>query len=138
MKLALALILIGATTLLPAADKKTKKTPAAAEPPANSIPAAAVADADGVYHYTDKQGKKWVYRKTPFGIQKTEDKPAAVLPPEEDPTTAVEQGDIVKFERASPFGTKRWEKKKTELAPDEQAILDRTRQKAAAPVKKEQ
>jgi hypothetical protein len=138
MKLALALILIGATTLLPAADKKTKKTPAAAEPQANTIPAAAVADADGVYHYTDKQGKKWLYRKTPFGIQKTEDKLPVAAAPEEDPTTAVEQGDVVKFERPSPFGTKRWEKKKTELAPDEQAVLDRTRQKAAASAKKEQ
>ena len=27
------------------------------------------------WHYTDAQGKKWIYRKTPFGVSRMEDKP---------------------------------------------------------------
>src|ERR1039458_7120288 len=39
------------------------------------IPAEAVLAADGDYHYTDPQGKKWIYRKTPFGVARMEDTP---------------------------------------------------------------
>src|SRR5437763_11430000 len=95
MKLALALLLIGTAGLLPAAEKNEKKAKkSVAAPQANAIPATAVADTDGNYRYTDKQGKKWIYHKTPFGIQKMEDKPfVAVAPLHEDPTTAVVDGD---------------------------------------------
>src|ERR1035441_7718171 len=40
-----------------------------------SIPAQAVLAADGDYHYTDPEGKKWIYRKTPFGVARMEDTP---------------------------------------------------------------
>ncbi|MDQ6708033.1 MAG: hypothetical protein M3Z85_18915 [Acidobacteriota bacterium] len=50
-------------------------------PPAPSgkvagIPAAAVATDDGSYRETDKDGHTWLYRQTPFGISKVEDKGA--------------------------------------------------------------
>ena len=39
-----------------------------------TIPKDAVQNADGSYSYTDKQGKKWLYRNTPFGVARSEDK----------------------------------------------------------------
>src|ERR1035437_5143115 len=67
-----------------APKKETPRTPKAAAKAApqvmdaskpTPIPAAAVLAADGDYHYTDPQGKKWIYRKTPFGVTRIEDTP---------------------------------------------------------------
>jgi len=40
-----------------------------------AIPSDAVLGEDGDYHYADPQGKKWIYRKTPFGVTRMEDSP---------------------------------------------------------------
>jgi hypothetical protein len=57
----------------PAAQKPA--TPAAkAAPKAVEIPAGAVETDPGTFTYTDPQGKKWIYRKTPFGVVRMEDK----------------------------------------------------------------
>ena len=91
------------------------------------IPAEAVLAADGDYHYTDPQGKKWIYRKTPFGVARMEDTPqltsakAAAAP--SALIRATEDGDIVRFERKGPFGLWKWEKKKSELDEGEKAAL---------------
>jgi len=42
--------------------------PAAKAPAALTIPQDAVANADGTWSYTDKQGKHWTYARTPFGV----------------------------------------------------------------------
>jgi hypothetical protein len=39
------------------------------------IPAGAVKTEDGSYKFTDSDGKKWIFRNTPFGVAKSEDKP---------------------------------------------------------------
>jgi hypothetical protein len=39
-------------------------------------------------------------------------------------TTAVEQGDSIRFEQATPFGKRSWVRKKTELNDSEQKIWD--------------
>ena len=63
----------------PQAKKDTSKESASATAKAadaskpSAIPADAVKDADGDYHYTDAQGKKWIYHKTPFGVSRMED-----------------------------------------------------------------
>src|SRR5882724_6254333 len=69
--------------LFAAADGPAKKRPPAkaAASWANiasnlQIPATATKGDDGSYRYTDPQGKKWIYRKTPFGTAHFEDKPA--------------------------------------------------------------
>jgi hypothetical protein len=118
----------------PQTSKKTaSKTPkAAAAPVAVTIPAEAVQGADGVYHYTDPQGKKWNYWKTPFGIGHAEDngerkyEPAAGKPAAARATgiKAVEDGDTVRFERPGPFGVWKWEKKKADLDEVEKAALE--------------
>src|ERR1017187_725125 len=91
------------------------------------IPAEAVLAADGDYHYTDPQGKKWIYRKTPFGVTRMEDTPRLTSTRGPDPSgafiKATEDGDIVRCERQGPFGLWKWEKKKSELDEGEKAAL---------------
>ncbi|MDQ6708032.1 MAG: hypothetical protein M3Z85_18910 [Acidobacteriota bacterium] len=135
MKILLMLVLTVA--VVSAADKKPKKekvnkTGAAA---AASIPADAIPTGDGSFRYTDSQGKKWLYRNTPFGVSKVEEKPAEPAAPAavDERTKAVESGDIIRFERPGPFGPARWEKRKTDLDPSEQAVWDRERQKTSSP-----
>jgi hypothetical protein len=93
----------------------------------SAIPADAVKDADGDYHYTDPQGKKWIYRKTPFGVSRMEDtgerETAKAAAPSGAGIKATEDGDKVRFERQGPFGVWKWEKKKSELNESEKAAL---------------
>src|SRR3954470_24694256 len=110
------------------AEAKKKSTP----PAELTLPAGATMVEPGTYTFTDAQGKKWIYRKTPFGLARLEDKPAdstaAPAPVAGMATTATEDGDTVRFERPGPFGTYRWQKKKTELDDDERAALERSRE----------
>src|SRR5579859_2634475 len=102
----------------PAAKKAAVKKTAA--PPAEvKVPAGAKMIEPGTYTYTDAQGKKWIYRNTPFGMSKAEDKPVESNGPAPvlgSGITATEDGDTVRFEKPGPFGVYRWQKKKTELA----------------------
>ena len=81
---------------------------------------------------TDSQGKKWIYRKTPFGIARIEDKPVeakrAEVPKD---MKATEDGETIRFERPGPFGAYKWQRKKTELNEMEQAVWDREKVRAA-------
>src|ERR1019366_4005460 len=119
-----------------APKKETPRTPKAAAKAApqvtdaskpTPIPAAAVLAADGDYHYTDPQGKKWIYRKTPFGVARMEDTPQLTSAKAASAPSALiratEDGDIVRFERKGPFGLWKWEKKKSELDEGEKAAL---------------
>src|ERR1035437_8587652 len=90
------------------------------------IPAGSVQDAGGDYRYTDPEGKKWIYRKTPFGVTRLEDSPeraAAKAAASADGIKATQDGDKVRFERQGPFGLWKWEKKKSELDETEKAAL---------------
>ncbi len=117
----------------PPAKKQTTKAAAKAAPkkadasPPTAIPAEAVLGADGDYHYTDPKGKKWLYRRTPFGVVHLEDTPerdaAKAAAASGAGIKATEDGDIVRFERLGPFGVWKWEKKKSELDETEKAAL---------------
>jgi hypothetical protein len=107
-------------------NKTNKKKAAAPAPQALTIPKDAVPNSDGLsYVWTDKQGKKWVYARTPFGITRS---PAsdttASSGPDLSTTRAIDKGDTVRFERPSPFGPMIWEKKKSDLTDDERHLLD--------------
>ena len=136
-------------TEMPAADKpaakpiKVKVAPAAASARATeiTIPAGAVEVEPYIYRYSDASGKNWIYRKTPFGVMRLEDKPvsanAAGKQQDErarliESITAIEQGDSIRFERAWPFGRTQWQRKKTELNDVERAVWDRELQKREA------
>jgi hypothetical protein len=113
-----------------AADKKkdntaTATTPAPALP--LTIPSDAILNPDGhTYFYTDKQGKKWNYVKTAFGITRfpAGDQPAAAVPPDYSRIKVFDKGDTVRFERPGPLGPLGWEKKKSELTDEEHHIFD--------------
>jgi hypothetical protein len=103
------------------AQTAAKETQKAAQAP-TGLPKDAVEVAPGFYNWTDKDGKVWTYRPTPFGVRRwptdsmyTKDAPG-------EHTTAVEEGDSIRFELSTPFGKRAWVRKKTELNDTEKAI----------------
>jgi hypothetical protein len=127
----------------PAPAKKTTKTAAAkkAAPPVAqplTIPSDAVAKPDGSYSYTDKSGNKWIYNKTPFGVSRIQDvgegAPSAfVTTPKEQLIQTTDAGDTVKFQRQTPFGVTKWEKKKSDLTDEERHLFESQQPKPAPP-----
>jgi len=116
------------------AAKPVKKAPAA-----TGIPKDAVETTPGFYRWTDKDGKVWTYRRTPFGVtrwpadsinngQGVGDRQSAGS----EQTSAVEQGDSIRFEQSTPFGKRTWIRKKTELNDNEQRIWDLQRKSSTA------
>src|SRR3984885_12217395 len=140
--LSLNLLLTGAAVMAAhdqnAQPAQPAPAPAAKPAPAKksatlTVPAGAVQVSPGLYRWTDKDGKGWMYRRTPFGVSRWEEdsedtKQKAIV----QQTTAVEQGDSVRFERVSPFGKQTWVKKKTELDETEQKIWARQRENSSA------
>lgn len=123
----------GAQTNGSQAEKKDAKSATAkkAQPSTiqpNVIPKDAVANPDGTYSYTDKAGKKWLYGQTPFGISKVEDMRGATggssTTVRDQFIKTTDNGDTVTFERQSPFGPVKSEKKKSELNDEERRIYD--------------
>src|SRR5580692_351887 len=113
-------------------DDQTKAKTEAPEKPLTEIPAGAVQFEPGSYHYTDAKGKKWILRPTPFGIAKIEDTGVPAKKYEDhslDDAKITEDGDSVKFERPGPFGTYKWEKKKTDLDEGEKAAWEHEKAK---------
>jgi hypothetical protein len=115
---------VSAADAKPAAAAKTQNTVA--------LPKEAVAISPGTYTYMDPQGRKWIFRQTPFGMAKFEDRdlPSTEAEARQKQVAgmrAVEDGEFIRFERPGPFGTYRWKRKKTELDPIEQAAWDRAR-----------
>jgi hypothetical protein len=130
-------------TVLSASDPKVAGEPRlAARPSGNgrlAVPKGAVESEPGTFHYTDAQGKKWIYRQTPFGVARLRDVPDNQPAPAPDPsagTTATASGDTIRFERPGPFGVYRWEKNKSDLDEMERAAWDR--QLAKSPAKQDQ
>ena len=93
------------------------------------IPAGAREFAPYSYRYTDSAGKTWIYRKTPFGVARYEERHDAGpgAPADYPYMKATDAGDSVRFERKTPFGISRWERKKTELDDMERAAWERDR-----------
>jgi hypothetical protein len=147
-----AAIIFASATLLAAADPQAKDTsssnapaPATAPTPKRlTIPEGAVQMPDGRFAFTDAEGRHWIYVRSPFGVTRFEDKPGAPGATSDaagpfgaakpaDPFANVkvsESGDVVTFERPSPFGISKWQKKKSELTEQENAALLRSRDKA--------
>lgn len=132
MKSVIPVIILFAVVMGARADDSTqtnssakKKKAAAPAPQAMTIPKDAVPNPDGLsYVWTDKQGKKWIYAKTPFGITRSPASDAPVSAPDLSTTKVVDKGDTVRFERPTPFGPMIWEKKKSDLTDDERHVLD--------------
>ena len=125
-------------TVLSASDPKVAAEPRLAAQPSGSgrlaVPKGAVESEPGTFHYIDAQGKKWIYRQTPFGVARLQDVPDKRDVPDNQPapapdpsagTKATASGDIIRFERPGPFGVYRWEKNKSDLDEMERAAWDR-------------
>jgi hypothetical protein len=121
------------------AAKPASTAKAAAEPKLiNGIPEGAVLLDPYIWSYTDSTGKEWIYRRTPFGVSKiprSDTEPAAgggqggVSPSSIPELKVVEAGEELQFEQNSPFGVRKWTKKKTELNSNERAAWDRLKKK---------
>jgi hypothetical protein len=142
MKVVVIVLATAAWLPLAAADRpEPKSQPKRAESVAKplEIPAGAVETEAGTFRHTDPQGKKWVYRKTPFGVVRLEDRGAAA-PAVSDSGAAARQvrvkatelGESVHFERPGPFGVYKWDRKKSELSDDERGWLEKSRQDSGA------
>jgi len=126
----------------PVTNRRKIETPKPTKVQAITIPKDAVQIDPNTYRYTDPAGKKWLYNKTPFGISRVEDKAVSAedakkaqedMAHQIESTKAVEDGDSIRFERASPFGVTRWQRNKAELNEMERAVWERELQKRAAP-----
>lgn len=124
-----------AAILMTAAESPARKAAPKPDSPAG-IPAGAVAAGPGSYRFTDKTGTIWIYRQTPFGVSRVEEKPAAPAAVQvPDGVRASEDGDSIRFERPGPFGTYRWQRKKSELNEFERSVWDRQSSGPDAPRK---
>ena len=115
-----------------AKKKAAKKTTEAPASPFLTIPKGATANPDGTYAFTDKDGKKWNYWNSPFGVMRSEIKPgtaAAAGAPSEAAaapmpyTSATDKGDTVRFERQTPFGPMGYDRKKSEMTDAERSLF---------------
>ena len=104
------LVFCATLALCAAAEQKTAKP--------TTIPAGAVETQPGFYRYTDADGTHWLLRKTPFGIAAVEESAA-------DLVKTTDEGDRVRFEQATPFGTRVWERKKSEMNTYEREVWER-------------
>jgi hypothetical protein len=118
----------------PAKSAKTAAKPKATVPKPLEIPAGAVEYEPYNYRFTDKSGKTWIYSKTPFGVvRRPEITEQPVATDQSKEVKAWDAGDSVRFERSSPFGPVKWERKKTELTDTEKTIWEREQAQAAQP-----
>ena len=103
----------------------------------SSIPAAAIQIAPNLYRYADPVGKTWLYSRTPFGLSRREEQPAAQpVVSNAPPVTVSDLGDTVRFEVRTPFGISRWMSKKADLTDGEQLMLLRQQLKNQCTVEK--
>ena len=98
------------------------------------IPKGAVESEPGTFRHTDSQGKRWIYRTTPFGVARIPDAPAAKsqtkIPEVADYIQAFDDGESVRFERPGPFGVYKWTTKKSDLDATERKAWERAQAKA--------
>lgn len=131
--------------LLSAADQKTAKPAANDQTPPQGIPAKAVPVEPGVWKDTDAKGKVWLYKVSPFGVSKIAEKPdpksgvsnmyTGTVSASEKPSNVVAfvEGDTIRFEQPTPFGTKKWTRKvNDDMENDEKAAVERARQQKTA------
>ncbi len=120
-----------------AVQTKTVKAPAKAVDPGQP-PKTAKDNGDGSFSWTDPKGKRWISRKTPFGWMRSENTGLASEPGvgSVDPSVKVsEAGDNVHFEKATPFGTTKWDKRKADLTDGERSALEHANAERANGVK---
>ncbi len=117
-------------------DKKRAK-----ESRPRGLPAEAEQVEPNMWRHTDADGKTWIYRRTPFGLNRYEEKVEdSDQQPEAVGASGIRvtgDGEVIRFERDGPFGAYRWTRKKSELTPEERAAWEKSRtEKQKQPDKK--
>lgn len=157
MRTVLALLTVGLATLA-AGEPAKKPAKKAAEKPApvsqmgneKIIPAGAAQVDAHTWLATDTAGRKWYYRKTPFGVMKTDvdvtadSATASRVETRKNPFSGdkagppsdaaerslksnvkvVDLGDSYSFERPTPFGVSKWTHKKADLTEEDRALIE--------------
>jgi hypothetical protein len=94
---------------------------------AQDLPAGAVKVDANSYRLVDKDGKEYLYRKTPFGLSRFEVKPQTAAATFNTSNIKVtDLGDSYRFVQADLFASRTWTIKKTELTAAERAIVDKS------------
>jgi hypothetical protein len=131
------LLAIGWIALAAAAEQKAppqksaparKAAPAAKKSPwPEGVPADATKLSAFEWRHVDKQGKAWIYKKTPFSVAKLPEAEYYATAPSSTPPAAGAEvkdlGDSFEFTKKTPFNTARWVKKKTDLDEGEKAMV---------------
>ena len=108
----------------PAPKKETAALAKPAAPVEVTVPPDATPVGPYAWRHTDKNGKTWIYRKTPFGLSKVEEQPMTSAVPMPPPKVkVVDNGDSYRFEKPTPMGPRVWERKKTELTEEEKTFV---------------
>jgi len=125
MLIGIGAVLLSAQTRSPASSQPARpgKTLGAA------IPEGATQVQPYIYRYTDTQGKHWMYRQTPFGVTKWEEKDTPKPASDSlEPIVVTDLGDSVRFSHKYPFGEQVWTRKKAELTDEDKAIIELSKQ----------
>lgn len=117
----------------PAAKQQSNRAVRRAPAALFSVPSDAQETAPGTWKH-EADGKTWIYRQTPFGIVRFEEKQAARFETTEEtkaadaaPIRAFDDGEFVRFERTGPFGVYKWRRNKKELNETERRALERAK-----------
>jgi hypothetical protein len=102
--------------LLAAADQAPKPL---------AVPPGAVAASPSTFRFTDAEGRRWIYHTSPFGVTREPEGAPQRFTRDFANVKATEQGDSIRFERPTPFGTFRWQTKKSELNEMERTVWER-------------
>lgn len=125
-------LLMGISVMLLTAQTKSPATtrPVHSEKaPATIIPEGATRVEPYIYRYTDAQGRNWMYRQTPFGFTKWEEKDVPKAASDSlEPIVVTDLGDSVRFSHKYPFGEQVWTRKKAELTEEDKAMIERSKQ----------
>ena len=135
MKVRFAILMLIPLVSLAGEEKKARPNPPAAVGTTirrTTVPAGAEKLGPETWRYKDPSGKTWIYRRTPFGVTRSEEDEKAAPETAAGPASqiiAVEDGDSVRFVRRTPFGERKWSRKKTELDEMERAAWERAQKK---------
>ena len=124
----------------PQSASGSKQAPSAAPKPAAkakpdnlSVPPGAEKLGEGLWRAKDRDGKVWLYKRTPFGIVRYEDGGAKDEPESQQPEIRVVKAGAneIVFERRTPFGARTWTRSPADLDGAEKRALEQWQKSAA-------
>ena len=113
----------------PAAAPESKPAPDGAET-VLKMPDDVVEVRPDIYRRVDEKGKAWIYRRTPFGIQRSVEtefmKNLLADPPDKQIVKELPDGTL-EFSKQTPWGIGKYIRKKEDLTPDEMKVWQKAK-----------